>query len=35
MDQLDYSGKPTAYDLKVITELCEILQSFEEATDAV
>ena len=34
MDQLEYSGKPTAYDLKMITEPCEILQPFEEASDA-
>ncbi|KAI0214058.1 Protein kish-A [Lamellibrachia satsuma] len=33
MDQLEYSGKPTAHDLKIINQPCEILQLFEEATN--
>ena len=33
MDQLEYSGKLTAHDLKIINQPCEILQLFEEATN--
>ncbi|KAK2152400.1 hypothetical protein LSH36_330g11018 [Paralvinella palmiformis] len=35
LNSLEYSGKPTAYDMKNISELCEVLLPFEEATDAV
>ena len=34
-NDLDYSHKSTMHELKLIKELCEILLSFEEATDAV
>ena len=35
MDQLDFPDKLSAYELKLIQELCDILLPFEEATDAV
>ena len=35
LNSLDYSGKPTAYEMKLVSELCEVLLPFEEATDAV
>ena len=35
IEQLDYSGKPTKYERKVMQEVCDILQPFEEATDRV
>ncbi|KAK2143278.1 hypothetical protein LSH36_857g00069 [Paralvinella palmiformis] len=35
LNSLEYSGKPTAYNMKNISELCEVLLPFEEATDAI
>ena len=35
LDRVNFAGKLSSYELKVINELCEILQPFEEATDQV
>ena len=35
LDQLDFTGKLTAYEMKIISELCEILTPLETATDMV
>ena len=35
LDRVNFSWKLSQYGLKVISELCEILQPFEEATDQV
>ena len=35
LDRVNFTGKLSQYELKVISELCEILQPFEEATDQV
>jgi hypothetical protein len=35
LNSLAYSAKPTAYEMKLVSELCEVLLPFEEATDAI
>ncbi len=35
MDKLNFHGKLGAYEIRLITEICEILLPFEEATDEV
>ncbi|MGH0147837.1 UNVERIFIED_CONTAM: hypothetical protein FKN15_073738 [Acipenser sinensis] len=35
LDQLDFPGKLTPYEMKIATELCDILQPFEDTIDSV